>query len=277
MSKLTPRDSTKRTLRDRLASPQWQYWIARVVPMLYVTILSIMLPKLLPQSWSGSELAATQEQELQQQLRSISIKVLAHGKTIGSGVLLNRQQQVYTVITTARVIQAASAPYKLQTHDGQVYPAALIRPPLGQNRDLSILRFYSHQRIYTTAKLASATPNIGDRFWSCGFLLDLPGATSNAAWEPNIISGQITQTLPIAISGGYSIGLDSTMSQGMSGGPTIDRSGELVGINGLRFSRSDRPEILEDGSIVSDVLQEQINNSSWAIPIEFIKEYSGGW
>ncbi|WP_310425903.1 serine protease [Chamaesiphon sp. VAR_48_metabat_135_sub] len=267
MSKLTP--------SERVEFSLWQYWIARLVPMLYVTTLTISLPKILTQSWFVSELAATQEQKLQKQLRSISIRVLAHGETIGSGVLLHRKHQVYTIITNTHTIQSASAPFQLQTHDGQVYAAALITPPTGHNRDLSILRFQSRKRIYATAKLAAANPKIGDRVWSSGFSLDPPSDSSKPAWAPNIVSGQITQILPIAVSGGYSIGSDYPIVKGMNGGPLVNRSGELVGINGIRAnSLWDTPALLEDGSIVSDVLQQQLNRANWAIPIEFIKDYA---
>jgi S1-C subfamily serine protease len=297
MSKLTP--------DELLESPQWQEWIARVFPMLYITTLTLLLPTLLTQSFVVSEFGAIQEQKLQHQLRSISIKILAHGETIGAGVLLARQEQVYTVITNAHVIQTASVPFQLQTYDGQIYAAALITPPIGQNRDLSILRFQSPDRIYNTAKLATNIPQAGDRVWSSGFPIvgvGVGGASASAeasaeaslrrrtlrernenrandsskqVWEPNIIGSQITQILPIAIAGGYSIGSDRPIEQGMSGGPMIDRSGSLIGINGIHPNPLwNSPEVLEDGSKVGDVLQEQIKNSNWAIPIDFIKEYA---
>lgn len=249
--------------------------------MLYVTTLTIALPKILTQSFVVSELASTREQKLQRQLRSISIKVLAHGETIGSGVLLHRHQQVYTVITNAHVIQASSAPFQLQTHDGQIYATALISPPAGQNRDLSILRFQT-KRAYTVAKLAIASPKIGDRVWSSGFpLLSATAAEgkvasrqpSQADWGLQTVNGRVTQVLPIAISGGYSIGFDRGIRKGMSGGPMINQAGELVGINGVHANPLwETPEVLEDGSTVGEALQEQINNSSWAIPIEFVRQ-----
>jgi S1-C subfamily serine protease len=287
MSKPTPRDSAKQPLREGVESSQQQYWIARVVPMLFVTILTIALPRILPQSAIVSELAANQEQKLQQQIRSISVKVLAHGETIGSAVLIDTakrtlgvgnvspQPQVYTAITNAHVIQAASAPFQLQTSDGQVYAAALIVPPRGQNRDLSILRFQSHHHIYHPAKLATSRPKIGDRVWSSGFPLDHVPATAKAAWELTIVSGRVTQILPIAISGGYSIGFDRSIRKGMSGGALIDKQGELVGINGVHANPLwETPEVLEDGSKVNDALQQQIDNSSWAIPTDFVKDYA---
>jgi S1-C subfamily serine protease len=275
MSKLTPPDTVKRTLRQRLESCPWQYWIAIVFPMSYVTILTISIPNLLTQSFVVSQFGANQEHRLQQQLRSISIRVLARGESIGSGVLIVRQQQVYTVITNAHVVQSASVPFQLQTPDGQVYAAALITPPTSQNRDLSILRFHSRDRIYSPAKLATASPKIADRVWSSGFPLDPSNRSSELAWQPNIVSGQITQILPVAISGGYSIGSDRTISKGMSGGPLINQSGELIGINGVHADPLwDTPEVLEDGSTVNDRLQEQINSSNWAIPIQFVKDYA---
>ncbi len=282
MSKLTPDDSAQQTGGDRVTPAQWQDWIAIVVPMLYMTILTIALPQILTQSFVVSELAATQEQKLQHQLRSISIKVLAHGETIGSGVLLHRHQRVYTVVTNAHVIQAARAPYQLQTHDGQIYASALVRPPTGQNRDLSILRFQT-DRTYPVAKLATARPKIGDRIWLSGFpLLNARSSPTNgtapvnADWGLETVSSSVTQVLPIAIAGGYSIGFDRGIRKGMSGGPTLDRSGDLVGINGVHANPLwETPEVLEDGSTASDALQAKIDSSSWAIPIEFVKEYAG--
>jgi S1-C subfamily serine protease len=242
--------------------------------MLYITTLTIALPKILTQSLALSDLGGIQEQKLQQQLRSISIKVLAHGETIGSGVLLHRQRQIYTAITNAHVIQSASAPFQLQTPDGQVYAAALISPPSGKNRDLSVLRFQSQNR-------ATATPKLGDRVWSSGFPLvggseqiDQSTALSKAPWGLEIVSGQITQILPISISGGYRIGSDQVIRKGMSGGPLINKIGEIVGINGVHANPLwDTPVTLENGTKVSDELQDRINNSSWAIPINFVEEY----
>jgi S1-C subfamily serine protease len=289
MSKLNP--------PDLVASSQWQDWIATVLPLLYITTLTILLPTILTQSFVVTELGSTQEQRLRRHLRSISIKILAHGETIGSGVLLNKQERVYTVVTNAHVIQSASGQFQIQTHDGQLYAAALITPPTGQNRDLSILRFQSHQHVYIPAKLATVLPKAGDRVWSSGFPLVGVGVgeasasaeassprngndnrvdnTVKAVLNPTIVKGQIVQVLPIAIAGGYSIGSDRSIDKGMSGGALINRSGELIGINGVHANPLwDQPEVLEDGSTVSDVLQEQIKNSNWAIPTQFIKSYA---
>ena len=267
MPKLTPPN-------DLVEFAPWQYLIARVVPMLYITTLTLAIPTILTRSFVVSELGLTQEQKLRHQLRSISIGILAHGETIGSGVLLAKQQQVYTVITNVQVIQAASLPFQIQTPDGQIYAAALITPPVGQNRDLSVLRFHS-LRSYLTAKLATTLPKTGDRVWSSGFPLDRLSDTDRPVSALNIVSSQIVQILPIAISGGYSIGSDRPIERGMSGGPLLNRSGKLIGINGVRANfRQHQSEMLEDGSKVGDLLHQQIKNSNWAIPSHFIKEFA---
>jgi S1-C subfamily serine protease len=280
MSKIAPHDSAKQTLRERVAAFDWQYWISRLVPMLFVSTLTLMLPKILTQSFVVSELGITPEQKIQQHLRAISIKVIAHGQRVGSGVLLKRHHQVYTVITNAHVVQASSAPYQLQTHDGQIYAAALVPPPSGHNRDLSILRFQSRRRSYITAKLAPVKPKIGDRIWSSGFPVgdskkgDRQQDSEKAPWGLDTVEGQITHVLPVALVGGYSIGFDAGISKGMSGGPLVDLSGELVGINGVHANPLwDTPEVLENGAATSDELKEQIHNSSWAIPIEYVSDY----
>jgi serine protease Do len=257
--------------------------------MLFVTALSISLPKILTQSFAVSEAGTTPTKKIEQGLRSISIQVLAHGESIGSGVLVNTSKQpktsykVYTIITNAHVIQAASAPFQIQTPDGQIYAAALIAPPTGKNRDLSVLRFQSRDQVYSAAKLASAKPKIGDRVWASGFPLVSKTTTgdrskakpTNKIQPPTIVTGRITQILPIAIRGGYSIGTDQTIAKGMSGGPLINERGELVGINGVHANPLwTTPDVLEDNSTVNSQLQDKIDNSSWAIPIEFVRDYT---
>jgi S1-C subfamily serine protease len=270
---------SKPTPPDLVESSPLQYWIARLVPMLYITTLTLWLPTILSQIFGMSEVSAIQEQKLRQHLRSISIEILADGETLGGGVLIAKQQRVYTVITHAHVIQSASAPFQLQTPDGQIYAAALVTPPIGQNRDLSLLRFQSLDRTYITAKLATASPKSGDRVWSAGFPLkgtnQTVEGTPSPTLPPNIVSGQIVQILPMPIAGGYSIGSDLPIEHGTSGGALIDRSGRLVGINGVQVkSLWNNPEVLEDGSKVGDVLHHQIRNSHWAIPSNFIKEFA---
>jgi S1-C subfamily serine protease len=227
-----------------------------------------------------TESTEQRQQRLREQIRSISIRILANGESIGSGVLIDKQDRAYTVVTNAHVIQAASAPFKIQTHDGQVYIAALIPPPAKQNRDLSILRFQS-DRNYIPTKLATVSPKIGTLVWAAGFPFDDTTTPANSQNVParvsglTIADGKVTQILPVAITGGYQIGADNAVRKGMSGGPLVDGEGNLVGINGIHANPLwDVAETLEDGTKVTAKLQEQIDSYSWAIPIDFVENYS---
>jgi S1-C subfamily serine protease len=274
MPKFTPPDRPKLT--------KWQYWLVRAVPILGIAGLTMfVVPGLLTQPQVVQESSEQQQQRLSQQLRSISIRIMANGESIGTGVLLDKQDRVYTVVTNAHVIQAASAPFNIQTPDGQIYVAALIPPPSKQNRDLSMLRFQS-DRDYTPTKLASVSPKIGTLVWAAGFPLDdnttTPANSQNIPARVSgltISDGKVTQILPVAITGGYQIGSDNTVRKGMSGGPLVDKDGNLVGINGIHANPLwDVAETLEDGTKVNDKLQELIDRCSWAIPIEFVENYS---
>ncbi len=274
MSKFTPPDRPKLT--------KWQSWLIRAIPICCIASLTLFfLPGLLTQPLMVKESSEQQQQRLRQQIRAISIKILANGESIGSGVLLDKQDRVYTVVTNAHVIQAASAPFKLQTPDGQIYVAALIPPPSKQNRDLSMLRFQS-DRLYTPATLATASPKLGTLVWAAGFPLDdnttAPANSQNVPAKVSgltIADGKITQILPVAITGGYQIGSDNAVRKGMSGGALVDRDGNLVGINGIHANPLwEVAETLEDGSKVSEKLQAQIDSYSWAIPIDFVENYS---
>jgi S1-C subfamily serine protease len=246
--------------------------------MIYITVLTIALPRVLMPPTTQPELGEQSAQKLRQQIRSISIKVLAHGETIGSGILINRQDRAYTVVTNAHVIQASSAPFQLQTADGQIYAAALVPPPIDRNHDLSTLKFQSLDHAYPTAKIAPVNPKIGDRVWAAGFPLDskvnrAPDRSATAEGL-TIADGQITQILTKAITGGYSLGYDNPIKKGMSGGPLVNQQGELVGINGVHANPLwDTADFLEDGSTVNEKLQAQINKSSWAIPVALVEQF----
>jgi serine protease DegQ len=272
----------KFTPPDRPKLKQWQYWLTGAVPIFGIAGLTILvLPGLLTQPQMAKESIEQQQQRLRQQIRSISVRILANDESIGSGVLIDKQDRVYTVITNAHVLQAASAPFKIQTHDGQIYIAATIAPPANQNRDLSTLRFQS-DRDYTPAQLASVSPKVGALVWAAGYPLDegttTPADSQNIPAKVSgvtIADGKVTQILPVAITGGYQIGSDNAIRKGMSGGALVDVEGNLVGINGIHANPLwDVAETLEDGTKVTAKLQEQIDSYSWAIPIDFVENYS---
>jgi S1-C subfamily serine protease len=258
---------------DRTISKS-RYLLVRLLPFLYMMVTTLAVPTVFRSEFNSTELSEQQEETLQQQIRSIGVKVLARGESLGSGILLDRSNGVYTVITNAHVIQSGTAPFQVQTPDGQIYVAALVAPPIGQTQDLATLRFQSVDRTYHTAKRATTPIKIGDRVWSAGYPLERRSDNQSNVdnWGLMISRGTISQLLPKPLTGGYNIGYDNPIKKGMSGGPLLNQQGELVGINGVHADPLwDAPNTLEDGSTVHRQLQDQIDELNWAIPISVLR------
>lgn len=80
---------------------------------------------------SGSRQSSTSEKASEQQLhqlaRAITVKILSKEGS-GSGILVRREGQVYTVLTNQHVLEQASDNYyRIQTPDGQIYQAKVDR------------------------------------------------------------------------------------------------------------------------------------------------------
>jgi S1-C subfamily serine protease len=261
---------------DRHSISKSHYWFARLVPVLCTIGVTLAMPIVVDRDLVAPELSEQQEEKLQQQIRTIGVKVIAHGESVGSGILLDRRDRGYTVVTNAHVIQSGTAPFQVQAPDGQIYAAILVTPPVGQNQDLAVLRFQSPDRDYPTAKLATKPLKVGDWVWAAGYPFDrtIEGEYTIDAWGLAIAKSQIVNLLPKPLMGGYSIGYDNAIYKGMSGGPLVNQRGELVGINGIHAHPLwDTPDILEDGSPLSKELQEQVSEYNWAIPISVLNNY----
>jgi S1-C subfamily serine protease len=258
---------------DRTISKS-RYLVARLLPVFYMMVTTLGLPLFFTSAFKSGELSEEQEENLQQQIRAISVRAISQGESIGSGILLDRANEVYTVVTNAHVIQSASAPFQVQTPDGQTYAAVLLSPLLGQTQDVATLRFKSVERVYQTAKRATTPLKIGLRVWSAGYPLERTSDSESSIdnWGLMISKGRISHLLSKPLAGGYNIGYDNPIKKGMSGGPLLNQQGELVGINGIHSHPLwDSPQTLEDGSKVNPQLQEQIDELNWAIPISVLE------
>lgn len=65
-------------------------------------------------------------EQLQQLAKTITVKISAK-ELLGSGTLLQRKGQIYTVITNAHVLRAAQPPYQIQTPDVRIYQTSLLQ------------------------------------------------------------------------------------------------------------------------------------------------------
>lgn len=201
--------------------------------------------------------------QLQQRTKSITVKVLSE-KSWGSGVVIKRQGQIYTVLTNQHVLDAGKR-YRVQTTDGRTYQANLL-PKLRSNDDLGLLQFRSPNFAYTVASLKSSSRLVvGERVFAAGFPSDVTNPSSSGKFE--FTTGQITILLKRPFVGGYQIGYTNDVKRGMSGGPLLNRRGEVVGVNGMpKYPLLGNPYVFKDGSTISDTMWEEVIGLSWAVP-----------
>jgi S1-C subfamily serine protease len=213
-------------------------------------------------------------EQLQQRAKKITVKISAK-ELIGSGTLLRRSEQIYTVITNAHVLRAAKPPYQIQTPDGRVYQASQLQVAEFQEDDLAVLQFRSPDIIYTVATVKDASDlQVGDEVFVGGFTSNVTAQKLNNQAEKAVknsfvfTSGKIPLLLDKALEGGYQIGYTNDVRKGMSGAPLLNVGGEVVGINSLHKDPLwDTPEVYQDGSQPEQNLQELITRSSMAVPI----------
>lgn len=192
---------------------------------------------------------------------AIAVKVIS-GYGAGSGILIKKQGQTYTILTNNHVL-AVGESHRIQTPDGKIYQGELLRNQSFEGNDLVLLQFRSASE-YAVARLASSPVAVGDEVFAAGF----PGqdAAEKRAFE--FLSGTISFLCPKALAGGYQIGYSNPVSKGMSGGPLLNSRGEVVGINGMHaYPLWGDPYVFKDGS-KPDLPRDLMLRSSWAIPIE---------
>jgi S1-C subfamily serine protease len=228
------------------------------------------------------------EVKLKALARSITVKVRV-GKTWGSGILVRKQAQVYTVVTNQHVLNLGDRA-SIQTADGRIYPAQLRRQDFGE-RDLALLQFKSRSNYAIASLDRSSGVRVGDPVFAAGFPIEsefdrvasakagnpptrLEAQGQDRRQEKNLMgftfaTGQISLLPTKVLIGGYQIGATNDVRKGMSGGPLLNRQGQVVGINGMHaYPIWGDPFVYTDGSHPERLQHNVMVRSSWAIPIE---------
>jgi S1-C subfamily serine protease len=160
--------------------------------------------------------------------RAKQIAVRIDGASTGSGVIIEENNDVYTVLTNWHVMQTAGD-YTVQTIDGRDHPIdrASVRQIGGL--DLATFQFTSNQN-YQVAELGTSNELVeGQDIYYAGY----PGELKQ---EDNryyrFIPTNIVGLLPTNANKGYSLIYDGEAFPGMSGGPVLNNRGMLIGIHG---------------------------------------------
>ncbi len=204
--------------------------------------------------------------ELETIAKTITVKVHV-GEYRGSGILIAKDDNTYTVLTNAHVAERGDT-YNIETSDGIKHTATLIlKDGSTTGNDLALLQFQASNN-YQIAKIGEST-NL------------TPGATVIAAGFPfdvdklNITTGKISLLPDKSLQGGYQIGFSNETLQGMSGGVLLNSLGEIIGVLGKgKGAIFDTAYTYIDGTNPTPEALTNFKDASFSIPIANIANLS---
>jgi tetratricopeptide (TPR) repeat protein/S1-C subfamily serine protease len=179
--------------------------------------------------------------EVHQKSQRITVWIDGPQERDGSGVIIGKDGNVYTVLTAEHVVptQAQDGKYDIVTSDNQRCPVNYRRVKKLPGADLAVLQFTSN-RSYPVAMLASYKPGEDRRYvFVSGWLPSNPsnplsqrlftvstgllfGRESSPFWTRDFVS----------LTYGYELVYTNLTNPGMSGGPVLDTQGRVIGIHG---------------------------------------------
>jgi tetratricopeptide (TPR) repeat protein len=176
-----------------------------------------------------SEVAAT--------AKAVAMEIkLQKSRTVGSGVLIARQGDTYTLVTNRHVVcgnrLCSKMPdretYSLGAADGQKYQVSgKTINFLGDNLDLAIIQFRSSRSYPIAVFVDRDSLKVGDQVYTAGYPFEQPGFKFAGGQAVAVLNKRLTSD-----GGGYTIIYDASTLPGMSGGGVFNGAGQLVAIHG---------------------------------------------
>ena len=218
-------------------------------------------------------------EKVRQMATQITVKI-SNQELLGSGIIIQKPDHKYIVITNQHVLRAGEEPYKIQTFDGKIHPAKVIPTQVSSRYDIALLEFSANGENYQTVRMGNSSDlTVGEPVFAVGFPYQYQ--ENNAAAPKELINnlpqelaftkGRVSVILDQALEEGYQIGYTNEVHKGMSGGALLTLDGFLVGVNGKHaYPLWEAPDFFEDQSQPCPPLQELIIRSSLAIPLEKI-------
>jgi tetratricopeptide (TPR) repeat protein len=189
---------------------------------------------------------------------TVMIQNAQNSADAGSGIIIKREGETYTVLTAYHVVES-SPNYKVMTPDKKMNPTVQGSIQRFPGVDLALVQFKS-AGAYSVAKIGDSTQSPSG---SASFVAGFP-ATNEIRTEPEyyFTSGEIAANGSRPNKDGYALAYSNPTLRGMSGGPVLNEQGELIGIHG----RAEKAEKLQNSQLSNDtyVLKTEFN---YAIPI----------
>ncbi|MDJ0744143.1 MAG: serine protease [Xenococcaceae cyanobacterium MO_167.B27] len=191
--------------------------------------------------------------------QAITVKVHV-GKYRGSGILIAKNNNTYTVITNAHVAERGNT-YSIETSDGIKHTATLIsKDSLETGNDLASLEFKSNNNYQVATFGDSTNLTEGEEVIAAGFPFD--------ADKLNITEGTISLLPDKSLEGGYQIGFSNKTRQGMSGGVLLNSQGKVIGVLGKgKGAIFDSGYTYSDGTNPTGEELDNLRDASFSIPI----------
>jgi tetratricopeptide (TPR) repeat protein len=201
--------------------------------------------------------------EVEQRAKAVSVEMLT-GE--GSGVIIHRQDDLYTVITNRHVVckvrperctdRDIHSSYRLKTSDGRIYQVArsnikLLKDDAGKFLDLAIVQFRS-SRNYAVAQVAEpGSLKVDDAVYTAGFPQG-QGWLFGAGQAKAVVNRRL-----VGDQGGYTVVYDAETLPGMSGGGAFDRDGRLVAVHGQGDKYTENTQAEE---VASNTVKNEVNS-----------------
>lgn len=162
----------------------------------------------------------------------------------GSGVIIAKQDNTYTVLTANHVVMNPNVGYIIKTNEGQHSVGTVTSLKEQTGLDLATVTFEAPQAYSVATFGDSAYATAGANVYVSGYPLSVD---LNTEREHEFTTGMITSIRDGAAEG-YAMRYQALTRRGMSGGPVFNTSGELIGVHG-------------QGDVIGNV-----NNESSSIP-----------
>lgn len=198
--------------------------------------------------------------------KSITVRILGAGAS-GSGTLIRRRGSTYYVATAWHVIanNGEKEEISIITPDGIVHTTYGSSATQADNYDVGTIAFES-KNDYQIAVLASDISNLNRNLHTFSTEGDAIGIAGYPIADDQVkyTKGVLVAYADMDIGRGYEFIYTNNTTPGMSGGPILNREGQLIGIHG----RGERDQVAIKERGLSENTKTAVNQG---IPISYIE------